>query len=247
MAFVQAKRQSYEPPLPQHIAIIMDGNARWAHHRGQPAIRGHQKGAEVCKSIVKHALKVGIKYLTLYAFSSENWLRPKEWVAEMMDLMRHYLGNHSKDLIDQGVRIRILGDLEKMPKDILKMIQDLEAATSHQAKLDLFLALSYGARDEITSACRKVAQEVQEGRMKIEDITPSCLESHLYTRDCPNPDLLIRTSGEMRLSNFLLWQLAYSEFVFTETLWPDFSSQEFDRILEQYAQRDRRYGVKYGQ
>ena len=230
-------------PLPRHVAIIMDGNGRWADKNSVSTISGHRKGAEVTRKIVHHAASRGISYLTLYAFSAENWLRPQGWVDELMGLLRYNLKNQVKDLAENGVRLKVIGDRTKLPDDIVKLIEDSEDLTKENNRITLIMALSYGGRDEIVSTAKKLAEQVKAGTLKVEEISTDIFSHNLYTTEIPDPDLLIRTSGEKRISNFLLWQMAYTEFVFSPTLWPDFSPEDFDQALETYQQRERRYGA----
>jgi undecaprenyl diphosphate synthase len=229
--------------LPRHVAIIMDGNGRWADQNRVSIISGHRMGAEATRKIVHHAAMRGIAYLTLYAFSAENWLRPQGWVDELMGLLRYNLKNQVQDLADNGVCLKVIGDRTKLPDDIVLLIEESEAKTAHNNRITLIMALSYGGRDEIVSATKKVAEQVQSGLLNVKDISIDTVNQNLYTSGIPDPDLLIRTSGEKRISNFLLWQMAYTEFVFSPTLWPDFSPDDFDQALEIYQQRERRYGA----
>ena len=226
----------------RHIAIIMDGNGRWAKKRGLPRSMGHRKGAEVVKEICQAAGDAGIKYLTLYAFSTENWKRPQEEVDSLMDLLRQYLKSDLKELKEKGVCIRFIGEREMLPTDILKSMEKLEAETANNDKMTLCIALSYGSRQEIVHAAKKVAELVKRGDIRIEDIDEKIFSDMLYTHDIPDPDILIRTSGEQRISNYLLWQLAYSEFFFVEAYWPDFTKEMLNDVIEKYKTRERRYG-----
>lgn len=226
----------------RHIAIIMDGNGRWAKKRGLPRSMGHRKGAEVVKEICQAAGDAGIKYLTLYAFSTENWKRPQEEVDSLMDLLRQYLKSDLKELKEKGVCIRFIGEREMLPPDILKSMEKLEAETANNDKMTLCIALSYGSRQEIVHAAKKVAELVKRGDIRIEDIDEKIFSDMLYTHDIPDPDILIRTSGEQRISNYLLWQLAYSEFFFVEAYWPDFTKEMLNDVIEKYKTRERRYG-----
>jgi len=229
--------------LPRHVAIIMDGNGRWADQNRVSTISGHRMGAETTRKIVHHAASRGISYLTLYAFSAENWLRPQGWVDDLMGLLRYNLKNQVKDLADNGVCLKVIGDRTKLPVDIVSLIEESEGTTKENNRITLIMALSYGGRDEILSTTKKIAEQVKAGTLKVEDITSDTFSHNLYTAGIPDPDLLIRTSGEKRISNFLLWQMAYTEFVFSPTLWPDFSPDDFDQALETYQQRERRYGA----
>ena len=227
----------------EHIAIIMDGNGRWAKKRGLPRNMGHRKGAEVVKEICKAVEKAGVKYLTLYAFSTENWKRSKEEVSALMDLLRQYLASDLKELQEKGVCIRFIGERQMLDTDIVESMNKLEAETLQNQKMTLCIALSYGSRQEIISAAQKVSELVKRGDIAPKDIDENLFSAMLYTHDMPDPDILIRTSGEQRISNYLLWQLAYTEFFFTETLWPDFSEKELIKIIEDYQKRERRYGA----
>ena len=226
----------------RHIAIIMDGNGRWAKKRGLPRSMGHRKGAEVVKEICQAAGDAGIKYLTLYAFSTENWKRPQEEVDSLMDLLRQYLKSDLKELKEKGVCIRFIGEREMLPTDILKSMEKLEAETANNDKMTLCIALSYGSRQEIVHAAKKVSELVKRGDIRAEDIDEKIFSDMLYTHDIPDPDILIRTSGEQRISNYLLWQLAYSEFFFVEAYWPDFTKEMLYDVIEKYKTRERRYG-----
>jgi undecaprenyl diphosphate synthase len=229
--------------LPRHVAIIMDGNGRWADQNRVSTISGHRMGAEATRKIVHHAATRGISYLTLYAFSSENWLRPKGWIDDLMGLLRYNLKNQLQELADNGVCLRVIGDRTKLPPDIITLIEESEGRTAGNTRITLIMALSYGGRDEILNATKSIAVKVKEGVLSVDDITPDIFSQNLYTDGIPDPDLLIRTSGEKRISNFLLWQMAYTEFVFSPTLWPDFAPDDFDQALEIYQQRERRYGA----
>jgi len=228
---------------PRHVAIIMDGNGRWARARGLPRTSGHKQGAETLRETVKNAIRLNISYLTLYGFSSENWQRPAEEVNDLMGLLTFYLKREVAELDQQGVCFKVIGDRSRLGKNIEKLIHQAEHRTRNNSRLTLTIALSYGARDEIIMAARQLAEQVENGALSAADINEDTFSNALYTYDIPDPDLLIRTSGEMRLSNFMLWQLAYSEFVFTETLWPDFSYDDLKKAIEIYHGRDRRYGV----
>ena len=228
---------------PNHVAIIMDGNGRWAQARGLPRIAGHRRGAQSVRTAVKCSVKFGVRYLTLYSFSSENWKRPVREVEDLMDLLRRYLLSEIADLHKNGVRLRVIGDRDELSRDIVKLIEEGEASTAGNDKLDLIVALSYGGRSEIVSAIRKIAKKVEAGQLQSDEIDESVLEAHLETADIPDPDLLIRTSGEQRISNFQLWQIAYSELVFLETLWPDFSEKDFLKAINEYQRRERRFGA----
>jgi len=226
----------------EHIAIIMDGNGRWALKRGLPRTAGHKKGAEVVLEIAKAAKEMGIKYLTIYAFSTENWKRSKEEVDTLMNLLKEYLSNDFKKLSDEGIRIRFIGERNMLAPDIVQKMETLEKITEKNRVATLQVALSYGSRAEIVSAVKNIAHKIKNGDMSIKEIDERTISAMLYTKDIPDPDILIRTSGEQRLSNFLLWQLAYAEFFFTTTLWPDFTKEELMQIVQTYQKRERRYG-----
>lgn len=226
----------------QHIAIIMDGNGRWAAKRGMPRSFGHKKGAERVKEVVQTAGELGVKYLTLYAFSTENWQRSPDEVNDLMDLLRQYLKSELSELQKNGVRIVFIGEREMLPADIRSSMRRLEDDTKNNAKMTVCIALSYGSRQEILQAVRKIATLAKRGDIKPEDIDDKMFSDMLYTQEIPDPDLVIRTSGEQRLSNYLLWQVAYAEFYFSEVLWPDFDRAELEKIIENFNKRERRYG-----
>lgn len=226
----------------EHIAIIMDGNGRWAKKRGLPRTLGHRKGAEVVKEICKAAEKAGIKYLTLYAFSTENWKRSAEEVNALMDLLRQYLKSDLKELQEHGVCIRFIGERQMLAPDIVENMAKLEEETAQNDKMTLCVALSYGSRQEIVHATRRLALLAKRGDINVDDIDEKLFSDMLYTKDIPDPDILIRTSGEQRISNYLLWQLAYTEFFFIDTLWPDFNEKLLLEIIDSYKSRERRYG-----
>lgn len=229
--------------VPRHIAIIMDGNGRWARARGLPRGAGHRQGAEAVKRTVKAALEIGVRYLTLFSFSSENWQRPAEEVDDLMGLLRRYLQSEIADLHKNGIRVQVIGDLERLPDDIRALIAEGERQTLANDKLIVTMAISYGGRNEIVQAARRLAAAVAEGRMEPSEVDHASFTEALYTAGTPDPDLLIRTSGEQRISNFLLWQTAYSEFVFTNTHWPDFGEADLAAAIQEYQRRDRRYGA----
>ncbi|QPQ55720.1 isoprenyl transferase [Allosphingosinicella flava] len=230
------------PSVPRHVAIIMDGNGRWAKKRGLPRAAGHKAGAESVRKVLKAAGEAGVQCLTLYAFSSENWRRPETEISDLMGLLRFYLKAELSALHKQGVRIKIIGDYKVFPEDIVKMLEDAMALTAGNDRLTLAVALNYGSRDEMARAARILAGQVAAGSMKADAITPEAVDNLLYTADLPPLDLLIRTSGECRLSNFLLWQAAYAEMLFVDTLWPDFGGEAFRGALDDFARRERRYG-----
>jgi undecaprenyl diphosphate synthase len=228
--------------IPKHVAIVMDGNSRWAQLRGKNPAFGHQQGAVVAKQIVEAALEEGIGFLTLYAFSSENWGRPEDEVHELMVLMRDYLTTEVDKLIANGIRLKVIGSRLKLPQDIRELIDHVEAKTSHCQKLTLIMAISYGGREEIVRATQDLAEDLKNGVIAPHDITEESFAGYLDTGCFPDPDFIIRTSGEFRLSNFLCWQAAYSELYFTQTLWPDFSRDELIEALIDFNKRSRRFG-----
>ncbi len=228
--------------LPDHVAIIMDGNGRWATDRGLPRIAGHKRGINSVRKITRHAKTSGVKYLTLFAFSTENWLRPKEEVHGLFDLFRYYMRRECRTLAREGVRIRFIGDPSEMPEDIQSMMIEAEEMTASGEHMTLIVALNYGSRAEIVSATQRLATRVAAGEMAPEEITDQAISAELNTSGFPDPDLIIRTSGEQRLSNFLLWQAAYSEFLFVDCHWPEFDEHAFDDAIALYRDRDRRFG-----
>ena len=228
---------------PRHVAIIMDGNGRWAQQRGLPRFRGHQKGTERIRDVIEAAIDLEIGYLTLYAFSKENWVRPKEEVDFLMDLLSHYLDRELPKLKENEIRFNVIGCLDDLRPEIRQKIERNVHQTRSFEKLVLTLALSYSGRVEITEACRRIARKVQTGQISPDSISEAVLQNELYTADLPDPDLLIRTSGEMRISNFLLWQISYAEIYVTEKFWPDFTKEEFQKALEAYQKRQRRFGL----
>jgi undecaprenyl diphosphate synthase len=229
--------------LPRHIAIIMDGNGRWAQARGLPRIAGHRRGAEAVRRTVTAAGELGIPYLTLFGFSSENWKRPLAEVDDLMGLLRHYLRGEIAELHRNGVRLRIIGDRGRLAPDIVTLIANAEALTDENSGVNLTVALSYGGRAEIVAAVRAIAAKAVDGELTLDAITEEAISQHLFTADIPDPDLLIRTSGEQRISNFLLWQCAYSELIFTKTLWPDFGRGDLEQAIADFGGRERRYGA----
>ena len=233
-------------PVPRHIAIIMDGNGRWAQARGLPRIAGHRRGAEAVRRTVTAAGELGIPYLTLFGFSSENWKRPLEEVDDLMGLLRHYLRGEIAELHRNGVRLRVIGDRGRLATDIVTLIANAEALTRENTGVNLTIALSYGGRAEIIAAMRVLALRAAAGDLEPEAIDEEMMSRNLFTADIPDPDLLIRTSGEQRISNFLLWQCAYSELVFTKTLWPDFGEADLQQAIADYGGRERRYGASIG-
>ncbi|KAA0682551.1 isoprenyl transferase [Azospirillum brasilense] len=231
---------------PAHVAVIMDGNGRWAKSRGLPRTAGHKKGVDAVRRTVEAAGELGIGYLTIFSFSSENWRRPEEEVSDLMQLLRFYLRSEIADLHRNGVRLRVIGDRARLSKDIVGLIDNAENLTRDNRKLTLVVALSYGSRQEITLAARRLAEEVKVGTLDPADITEDRLSERLFTADIPDPDLIVRTSGEKRISNFLLWQAAYAELVFVDTLWPDFSKRDLEAAIEEFHRRERRFGATTG-
>lgn len=228
--------------IPQHIAIILDGNGRWAKAKGMPRNYGHTAGARNVETVCQAAHDLGVKYVTMYAFSTENWNRPEGEVEALMKLLESYLKNCIKTADKNNMRVRVIGDTTRLSERFQERIRELEAASAKNDGLNLQIAINYGSRDEMTRAMRRMSEDVAEGKRKPEEITQSVFEEYLDTAGIPDPDLLIRTSGELRLSNFLLWQLAYSEFYFTDVPWPDFHKEELERAIEAYNKRDRRFG-----
>ena len=226
----------------QHIAFIMDGNRRWAKKHGLPVAQGHRKGADVLVEIAKASKKLGIKYMTVYAFSTENWQRSPEEVEQLMALLRHYLSSGFKELQENDVRIRFIGERYMLAPDIIEKLAEIETETSANKSVELCVALSYGGRQEIVAAAKKIAQAVSTGNLEPEKIDTDTFAAYLYTAGIPDPDLMIRTGGELRISNYLLWQLSYSEFYFSDTLWPDFKETELKQIIDEFTKRERRYG-----
>ena len=231
---------------PRHIAIIMDGNGRWAQARGLPRVAGHRQGAEAVRRAVRAAGELGIPYLTLFGFSSENWKRPLSEIDDLMGLLRHYLRGEIAELHKNGVRLRVIGDLARLAPDIVTLIANAEALTRDNPGVNLTIALSYGGRAEIVAAVRALAAKSVDGSLPPDEIDEAIISRHLFTADIPDPDLLIRTSGEQRISNFLLWQCAYSELVFTKTLWPDFGRADLEQAIADFGGRERRYGASIG-
>ena len=221
----------------------MDGNGRWARARGLPKIEGHRQGTEAVREAIQAAIENGVRYLTLYGFSSENWSRPREEVDDLMGLLRRFLRSEIAELHQNNIRLRVIGDRAQLSGDIVRLIEESETQTVGNTKLDLILALSYGGRAEITAAARRLSERVKSGDLAPDRITGEEFAKYLETADIPDPDLLIRTSGEQRISNFLLWQLAYAEFVFLDALWPEFTTEHFSKALFEFGLRDRRFGA----
>jgi len=227
--------------VPRHIAIIMDGNGRWAKNRGKPRLAGHEAGSETVRCVLNYCRDAGVRYLTLYAFSTENWSRPKDEVVGLMSLLGTFIQKYEQELIAQQVRLRVIGRREDLPEPLRQKLSQMEKKTEAFER-QLIIALSYSGRSELARAARLIAQEVKAGTLAPEAVDESTVSAHLYVPDVPDPDLIIRTSGEMRISNFLLWQCAYSEFYVTPVLWPDFRQDAFNAALADYATRDRRFG-----
>ena len=228
--------------VPRHIAVIMDGNGRWARGRHLPRVLGHRSGMTAVREVIEGAVEAGVEYLSLFAFSRENWERPASEVEALMDLLVEYVGREADELTEKGVRVRVLGDLSRLTPAASAAVADVERRTGGNERLVLNLFISYGSRDEIVRAARALAREAASGTLDPDSITEETLSGRLYTADCPDPDLLIRTSGEQRISNFLLWQLAYSELYITTVLWPDFTRGELYKAIAEFQRRDRRYG-----
>ena len=228
--------------MPQHVGIIMDGNGRWAKARGLKRYEGHRQGIESVRSAVRYACETGIPYLTIFSFSSENWSRPYQEISELMQLLKFFIRRDLAKLHKEGVQIRVIGARTGVDPDILQLLDDAQEQTRDNTTLVLTIAFNYGSRDEITRAAIRLATKVENGELSASEITPELLENHLDTAGLPNPDLLIRTSGEIRLSNFLLWQCAYSELVFLDCFWPEFNSEKFASAVSEYQNRERRFG-----
>jgi undecaprenyl diphosphate synthase len=229
--------------LPKHVAIIMDGNGRWAKKRAMNRIRGHEEGAGSVRNIVKASREIGIRWLTFYAFSEENWKRPKYEVEALMKLLSRFVKSELNDMLDNGIRFQTIGRIEKLPQYVQKILRKAKEETSENKDMVLTLALSYGSRQELSHAVRKIAERIEAGDLTAEKITEQIISDTLYTAGMPDPDLLIRTSAEYRLSNFLLWQMAYTEFYFTPTLWPEFRKEEYWQAIGEYQKRERRFGA----
>jgi len=229
--------------IPKHVAIIMDGNGRWAKARSLPTIAGHRAGAKAAEEVVSRAAEIGVDCITLWAFSSENWQREQTWVEELMGLFRWYLQHSVDKLMQNNVRMKIIGDRTTFATDLQDLMNSVEERTQQNTGITLVLALGYGGRDDIRRATQKIATDVQNGILRPEDITEDLISKSLDTKFCPDPDLLIRTSGELRISNYLLWQMAYTEYVFVDCFWPDFGAKQLDLAIEQYSKRHRRYGL----
>jgi undecaprenyl diphosphate synthase len=229
-------------PAPLHVGVIMDGNGRWAAQRGLPRFEGHRRGVEALRRAVRAASDLGVRYLTVYSFSSENWSRPPAEISELMGLLKFFIRSDLRTLEEEGVRVRVIGERDNLKPDIVSLLDEAEARTRHNTKLDLLVAFNYGSRQEIVAAARSLARDVAAGKFSPDDIDEALFASRLGTRFAPDPDLIIRTSGEMRLSNFLMWQSAYSELVFLPIYWPDFDRAAFQSALETFRARERRFG-----
>jgi undecaprenyl diphosphate synthase len=243
MAVTDATTGGEEPRGPRHVAIIMDGNGRWAQLRGRPRLFGHHAGARRVREIVEACPDLGVKYLTIFAFSTENWKRTQAEVAGLMHLFRAYIRREARDLFERGVRVRFIGDRIRLDDKLVTLMDELELLTSGNDRVHLTIALNYGGRDEVTRAAKRLAYEIEMGRLTHRDVDAEMLAKFLDTHVLPDPDLVIRTSGEARISNFLLWQSAYAEYEFVDTLWPDFTEAEFERIVQGYGTRERRFGA----
>ena len=233
-----------EENLPKHIAIIMDGNRRWAKSKNMPVSFGHKEGAKTLEKIVRYANKIGIKYITVYAFSTENWKRTEEEVNSLMTLFQNYLDDYSKRADSENIKVKIIGSRENLSNKMIDKIEKCMERTKNNTGITFNIALNYGGRDEIVAAVKEIAQKVKQNEIEIKDITEELISSNLYTKGQPDPDLLIRTSGELRLSNFLPWQLVYTEFLFVDKYWPDFSETDLDEAISVYQKRNRKFGAK---
>lgn len=228
--------------IPAHVAIIMDGNGRWAKKRLLNRVKGHEKGSDTVRTIVRVSREIGVRYLTLYAFSTENWGRPKTEVMALMSLLKRFIHSEKKEMMENHIRLNALGQIDRLPADVSKTLKGVMEETRDNDGMCLTLALSYGSRDEITGMVQSIAQKVKQGDIPVSAIDEALISNHLFTAGMPDPDLMIRTSGEMRISNFLMWQLSYAEIYFSPTLWPDFSEEEYLNIIADYQNRDRRFG-----
>jgi undecaprenyl diphosphate synthase len=229
--------------VPQHVAIIMDGNGRWARQQSLSRLEGHKRGSDVARDIVTAASRIGVSYLTLYAFSSENWRRDPNEVSGLMALLKHYLEDEADELHKEGVRLKVIGERDLLPNTILNLIERVEERTKTNKAITLQMAISYGSRAEILHAVKAISEKIRDHRLDPENLTEQIFEQHLYTAGIPDPDLLIRTSGEQRISNYLLWQLAYTELIFVDKFWPDFTPEDFMEALLTYQNRERRFGT----
>lgn len=234
--------EAFDKDLPEHIAIIMDGNGRYAKQKKRPRVHGHYEGMQNVKHITRHASDIGIKYLTLFAFSTENWSRPKSEVSFLMKLPGDFLGTFLPELIEKNIKVRTIGEPEVLPEHTIKAVGQAVEQTRDNTGLNLIFALNYGGRDELISAFKKIHTEIEQGGLSPDDLSPELIDQYLMTSDIPDPEMIIRTSGEYRLSNFLLWQSSYSELFFSHTNWPEFTTEELDQLIAQYMRRDRRFG-----
>lgn len=232
-----------EIKLPNHIAIIMDGNRRWAKEKNLPSIMGHKEGAQALRKIIRHSGKIGIKYLTVYAFSTENWKRTKEEVDYLMNLLIDSLNQYLSEALENDVTLNFIGNIKELPEKVQKTIKESEEKTQNNKRLNLQIALNYGSRLEIINAVKEICQEYKANKITINDINENIINQYLYTKNIPDPELLIRTGGEFRISNYLLWQSAYTEFYSTKAMWPDFTPEELDKALNEFSRRQRRYGA----
>ena len=239
---MELKEQINKDNLPHHVAVIMDGNGRWARNQGKHRVQGHRSGVKSVREVTEAAAELGIDYLTLYAFSTENWNRPREEIDALMSLLVTSLNSETKTLMKNNIRLLVIGDLKSLPVNVLKKLNSVIEKTNQNTGMSLVLALSYSARWEIVNAAKKLAEDVKSGEISVKDIDTSLFNNYLNTSDIPDPDILIRTSGEYRISNFLLWQIAYSELYFTDTLWPDFRKDEFYKAILSFQNRERRFG-----
>ena len=228
---------------PDHVAVIMDGNGRWAQMRGRPRLVGHHAGARRVREIVNACPDLGVKYLTIFAFSTENWKRTQTEVAGLMRLFKRYIRKELRDLVDEGVRVRFIGDRVRLDDTLVGLMDELELMTADNSRVHLTIAINYGGRDEVTRAAQRLAYEIEQGKLSYTDVNAEVLAKHLDTQFLPDPDLVIRTSGEARISNFLLWQSAYAEYEFVDTLWPDFTEAEFSKLIKRFGGRNRRFGA----
>ncbi|MCU0857172.1 MAG: isoprenyl transferase [Pontiellaceae bacterium] len=228
--------------IPSHVAIIMDGNGRWAQQRGLSRLKGHEQGAESVRAVLRAVRQAGVRYLTLYAFSTENWIRPKDEVEGLMNLLSIFIDRHGKELLENKIRLRVMGQFDRLPRTVQKKLAQLMEKSAENYEYTLILALSYGSRLEIADAAKAIARKTARGELDPETVTEETVANHLYLPDVPDPELMIRTSGELRLSNFLLWQLSYAELYVTDVFWPDFREKEFFQALEVFGRRGRRYG-----
>lgn len=242
MEFPIPNQQSSIVNVPRHVAIIMDGNGRWAQQRGLPRIKGHEQGAESVRAVLRAARQAGVKFLTLYAFSTENWIRPKDEVDGLMNLLAVFMDRYEGEILKNKIRLRVMGQIERLPEKVQKKLAKLMEKSAKDYEYTLIIALSYGSRLEIAEAAKAIARKAVAGALDPETVDEETVANHLYLPDVPDPELMIRTSGELRLSNFLLWQLSYAELYVTDVFWPDFREPEFFKALEAFNQRGRRYG-----